>query len=830
MKARIAVATVFLCAFLSACYQPVENARMVKIDGEAPVTYSFRVDPAAGGTVSVAEEKEAYAPGEMVRVLATPDPGYRFIEFKGTSRGAENPWVIEIQKDEWLIPVFSPVETAPPDPLPETFTVLVDSAAGGTAVVTPSREAYAAGEQVKLEAIPGEGYSFAGWGGTETGTVNPMVIAVSGNEWIIPRYALDTPEPLPTEWTLRVDQDRNGTVTVDPSKAAYADGEYVKVTAAPAPGYLFAGWTGTVTGNQNPMVLRMDGDEWLVPKFEAEPLYQVIIDRNPVGGTVSVSPDKTGDYRYGERCTLTATPSPGYRFDGWSGDFSGTQPSVFIVFDRDYQVMANFSAIPAEITYALELGAPAHGTLVATPLKDAYYAGETVRVTAVPSAGYLLESWSGAPNPARDLSIDVTMDANKAVSANFSPRAWTHLVYMAADNNLDSQSVNDINEMESADFGGARMSVLALVDRKAGNGDWSDTRLYEILPDPDGNAAQIVSRRLDSVELGLSANVSSELDTSDPVTLGRFLSFAERAYGAARYSLTVWGHGTGWRGEGSPVSDGTVPMKAVALDDTSGSYLPIGDLGAALSGSGLSVVGFDTCFGALLEIGYELRGAASYLVASEGPTRETGWDYSALFSSAGALGTPLEFTGAIRDQFQDSYADTGNATISIVDLGRVGNLHAAFNAWAGALGGFVGSAELRNELLAGMFDPSRVDAFWFAGQPSDYYLDIGSFAEFASTLPGGSALASRRAALESALAAAVVSTWSAEYGPERRHIGVFAIGVSADTVPLAAHSPAYVRGSGFESGAFVHDTPGWVPSVTASENSALNRLFYQALP
>ncbi|MEI6819635.1 MAG: hypothetical protein WCL19_08540 [Verrucomicrobiota bacterium] len=50
-----------------------------------------------------------------------------------------------------------------------------------------------------------------------------------------------------------------------------------------------------------------------------------------------------GDYAAGASATLTATPSPGYVFTGWTGAASGTQNPLSIVMDADKSVGATFA-------------------------------------------------------------------------------------------------------------------------------------------------------------------------------------------------------------------------------------------------------------------------------------------------------------------------------------------------------------------------------------------------------------------------------------------------------------------------------------------------------
>src|SRR5205085_11472091 len=62
-------------------------------------------------------------------------------------------------------------------------------------------------------------------------------------------------------------------------------------------------------------------------------------------GTVAKNPDQP-NYASGSQVVLTATPSGGYQFSGWSGDASGTQNPLTITVDSNKNITANFVAIP----------------------------------------------------------------------------------------------------------------------------------------------------------------------------------------------------------------------------------------------------------------------------------------------------------------------------------------------------------------------------------------------------------------------------------------------------------------------------------------------------
>jgi hypothetical protein len=794
-----------------------------------PDTWTIRVDESAYGECSIDPQKNAYLSDELVKISASASPGYHFASWGGTKVSSDNPLVFPASGNEWLVPVFEPDER-PPEPV--TWSVRTLSQPGGTVTISPKKTTVEENEIICITATPASGYAFTGWSGTENGTDNPKVLKVVEDEMIVPIFTKIIPDPVvvPVTWSLRVDESVNGECAIDPKRDAYGDGEYAKVTATPRPGYLFTGWSGTITGAQNPLVVRMTSNAWLIPQFKEEETYQVVTDRNPLGGSVVINPDRTSGYRFGDQCTLTAVAKEGYRFDGWSGDFTGTQKSVFITFGRDYQTQASFSVIPVETTYSLTLGTPANGSVTAEPAKAAYYENEVVRVTASPASGYMLNAWSGGSYGGRELSFDVVMDGNKSASASFMKRQWTHLVYMAADNNLDTQSINDINEMESGATNGKAMSILVLVDRQAGNGDWSDTRLYEIRQDPNGNSAILVSRRLDSGELGLSANIAGELDMSDPVNIGRFVDYAKRAYAADRYSFSVWGHGTGWRGSSDFAFEQPATVKAIAVDETSGRYMPIARLSPALRGKSMAVIGFDTCFAATLEVLYELRDCAQWFVGSPGLVPSSGWAYGTLFSAFNPASVDSgAFCDNVISQFRDQYGSVPGASISKINLSKITSLAQSFDAFAFALSSAITTQQSRNAILDSMIHD--VALYHAASYPTDCYLDVKSFADTMiasrSGFPNAASVLSSGNALLSSIGTAVGSTWSQSGGTVRCGIGVNFIALVASDTPDSSHDSGYVRGSGnIEQSSFVTNSAHWVPNVIPSSESFLDKLLY----
>ncbi|MDA7930119.1 hypothetical protein N9B63_04710 [Akkermansiaceae bacterium] len=124
----------------------------------------------------------------------------------------------------------------------------------------------------------------------------------------------------------------NGSVN---GSGTYYLGDTATLTATPDLGFVFDGWTGDATGIDNPLSLVMDSNKTVGATFVPAP-YSLSI--SATNGGVSGS----GEYLADITATLTATPDPGFLFDGWTGDASGTDNPLDLVMDSNKTVGASF--------------------------------------------------------------------------------------------------------------------------------------------------------------------------------------------------------------------------------------------------------------------------------------------------------------------------------------------------------------------------------------------------------------------------------------------------------------------------------------------------------
>jgi len=198
---------------------------------------------------------------------------------------------------------------------------------------------------------------------------------------------------------------------VDPSSGTYDKGVEVDVTATPAAGYRFDHWEGGASGQSPTVQLTMDSSKNLTAYFTKT--YAVSVSATPASSG-GVSPNG-GTYDEGKEVTLAATPAQYYKFNGWSGDASGTSDHVTITVDSNKTVVASF----VKLTYTVQTRVDASGGGTVDPASGTFEAGTHVQVTATPASGYRLDHWGGSAT-GHSNPLNLLVDTDKTITAYFT--------------------------------------------------------------------------------------------------------------------------------------------------------------------------------------------------------------------------------------------------------------------------------------------------------------------------------------------------------------------------------------------------------------------------
>ncbi|MGQ9587806.1 MAG: clostripain-related cysteine peptidase [Thermoplasmata archaeon] len=254
------------------------------------------------------------------------------------------------------------------------------------------------------------------------------------------------------------------------------------------------------------------------------------------------------------------------------------------------------------------------------------------------------------------LSVSFNAAAGNQNNKTNGTASWNVLVYLTADNNLDSLTEEDLDELMAVGSN-AYMNVLALVDRYA-------------------DAAHVYKVEMGSLtELSVSGLSGVEVNMGASGTLKTFMSFVNAKYPADHTLLFFWDHGT--------------PLLGVGVDEHTGTaaesdWLSHAEVVEALSGTKVDILATDECLQGQIEVVYEYytRGLQSdYVIGSEGYIGWRGFPYDAILqhivdqpaisSKDLSLAIVQEFAALFSEPPYMSEVVTAQA---VVELRQVGNV------------------------------------------------------------------------------------------------------------------------------------------------------------
>lgn len=214
----------------------------------------------------------------------------------------------------------------------------------------------------------------------------------------------------------------------------------------------------------------------------------------------------------------------------------------------------------------------------------------------------------------------------------------TVIVYMVANNNLGTRGYDrmDIEEMQAAATAGA-------------------------IPEGSHLVVYHAARQKQPVLKEVTAEGISSLKTYDgdyreglsltPERMRMVLDDVAELAPADSYALILWSHGTGWVETADSHSVTATPSPApLSFGDDYGAEMKVTTLAGALEGRSFDFIYFDACLMGSVEVAYELRHAAPWIVGSPTELQVYGMPYQSnvpLFFEE----TP-DLTGAARNTYE----------------------------------------------------------------------------------------------------------------------------------------------------------------------------------
>ncbi len=207
----------------------------------------------------------------------------------------------------------------------------------------------------------------------------------------------------------------------------------VTLTATPAPGSTFAGWSGAGCGPS----VTMSADRICTATFNANQPQTATLTILKAGSGSGTVTSNDGGINCGAICsntytlntvvTLTATPTTGSTIGGWSGN--GCGPSVTINTDRVCTATFNANQ-PQTATLTILKAGTGSGTVTRSDgaincgavCSNPYNLNTVVMLTAIPTTGSAFAGWSGdgcLPSSGIGHGAMVTMSMDRTCTATF---------------------------------------------------------------------------------------------------------------------------------------------------------------------------------------------------------------------------------------------------------------------------------------------------------------------------------------------------------------------------------------------------------------------------
>jgi hypothetical protein len=261
----------------------------------------------------------------------------------------------------------------------------------------------------------------------------------------------------------------------------------------------------------------------------------------------------------------------------------------------------------------------------------------------------------------------------------------TVLAYIAAENSLSYGAFHqqDIDEMlQAAGDIPTNSRLLIYLD------DTSNPRILSI--------EQQSGRRPTS---RVVYEYSEEQNSGDVETLRTVMEWVYDNYPSSTYGLIFWSHGDAW------LPAKAIPQRSICIDNernnysNSGSKMDIADVADVLAGFPcFEFIMFDACFMQAVEVAYELRNVARYVIASPAEIPNPGAPYERMVKPF--FGVPFDGAEVVEQYYRmyndsvmpvyDYGSDRYGVSLSVIDCGH---LDALANATAGMITKYVSRDE-----------------------------------------------------------------------------------------------------------------------------------------
>jgi uncharacterized repeat protein (TIGR02543 family) len=349
-------------ATVNATFTPANTLSVTVVGNGAVSGGSGAINCGLGANICSAN----FSQNASVTLVATIATGATFLGWTGACGGTATTCTVSMSQSRSVTATFSSTPAPPPAGFTLTVSVIGNGAVTGSGIncgngaTTCTSSGRPAGTTLTLTATPVNGATFAGWGGgcSASGTAPTCTITLTASVAVSATFTGGTSNVQLTVSVTGPGSVTGGAINCGNGSAAcstqVAQGSTVTLTAKPATGAKFAGWGGSCAGTAPTCSLSMTSAKSVSATFTAGGTPGTLTINVGGKGTVSttagactaVGPSKTciQHFKAGASVTLTARPSAGQSFLGWSGACSGAKTTCAVKLTTAQAVTANFSS------------------------------------------------------------------------------------------------------------------------------------------------------------------------------------------------------------------------------------------------------------------------------------------------------------------------------------------------------------------------------------------------------------------------------------------------------------------------------------------------------
>ena len=207
-----------------------------------------------GGSIGINPSPDftpnSYLSNTLVTLTASANSGWTFTHWTGSVNSASSSVNVLMDQTRSLQAVY-------------VTTLNFFTNGNGIIMTDPPIGPFQYGSTVTLTAVAGTPSYFFGWAGYLGGLVNPLKIVVTNSSGITALFGNLSGNQV----KLVALPIGGGSLSFNPAKNVYTNGEVVAVSAISTSNRIFSAWSGAASGSENPILITLNGNTFLNGNF-----------------------------------------------------------------------------------------------------------------------------------------------------------------------------------------------------------------------------------------------------------------------------------------------------------------------------------------------------------------------------------------------------------------------------------------------------------------------------------------------------------------------------------------------------------------------------------